>query len=140
MPRRKKENSNPIEEKIAQIGEFAIPKEEGEKEEKGGKKDEETPLEEETPSAEKFEELSPEEIKEKILNLISNIASQGLTEEEKENFINNFKFWNGILFEILDIANHLKTFGGRMPLGLTPGRAFLIYRNRARRLPNLFGR
>ena len=130
MPRGRKKK-NPIDEKIAQIGDYVSPKVEGEEVPLEEEVKEETPPTEapteEIPPKEKFEELTPEQLKEKIINLVSEIASRGLTEEERQKFIDDFKFWNGTLFELLDIGNHLKTIAGRTSFTLTPGQALLSY-------------
>jgi len=130
MPRGRKKK-NPIDEKIAQIGDYVSPKVEGEEVPPEEEVKEEIPPTEappkETPPIEKLKELTPEELKEKIVKLVSEVGSRGLTEEEKIKFIEDFKFWNGTLFELLDIGNHLKTIAGRTSLTLTPGQALLIY-------------
>jgi len=122
-----------IEDKIASIGDYVSPKESKEISPKKPEKEipkEEKPPEEEIPTEEikeKLEELTPEQLKEKIIKLVSEVTSRGLTEEERQKFIDDFKFWNGTLFELLDIGNHLKTIAGRTSLTLTPGQALLIY-------------
>jgi len=130
MPRGRKKK-NPIDEKIAQIGDYVSPKVEGEEVPPEEEVKEEIPPTEappkETPPIEKLKELTPEELKEKIVKLVSEVGSRGLTEEEKIKFIGDFKFWNGALFELLDIGNNLKTIAGRTSLTLTPGQALLIY-------------
>ena len=129
MPRGRK-RKNPIDEKIAQIGDYVNPKVEGEEVPPKEEVKEEIPPTEapptEIPPKEKLAELSPEEIKEKIVKLISDIGSRGLTEEEKIKFIDDFRFWNGALFEILDISNSLKGILSKTPT-LTPGQALLAY-------------
>jgi len=124
-----------IEEKIATIGQFTKPKdptEEVKKTEVPEKETKEVP-EEETrgvPPVEeklKLEGLTPEQIKERILKLVTEVASRGLSEEEKIKFIGDFEFWNGILFEILDIGNNLKGVLGQTSFTLTPGQALLTY-------------
>ena len=130
MPRGRKKK-NPIDEKIAQIGDYVSPKVEGEEVPPKEEVKEEVPPTEvpptEIPPKEKLAELTPEEIKEKIVKLVSDIGSRGLTEEEKIKFIENFKFWNSALFELLDIGNNLKTIAGRTSFTLTPGQALLAY-------------
>jgi len=129
MPRgRKKKN---FEDKIATIGDYVSPKVEGEEVPPEEEVKEEVPPTEappkEVPPVEKLKELTPEELKEKIVKLISEVGSRGLTEEEKIKFIEDFKFWNGALFELLDIGNNLKTIAGRTSFTLTPGQALLAY-------------
>jgi len=123
MLKRGRKKKNSIESKIAQIGDYVSPKKEEEKEEV---EEEAPPIAEEVPE-EKPEELTPEQLKEKITKLISEISSRGLNEEEKVKFIDDFKFWNDIAFDILDIGNNLKTLVGRTSLTLSPGKALLIY-------------
>ena len=82
MPRKRKKQAN-LENKIAQIGNYVSPKEGALPEEEVK---EEIPSEvppEEGPTEEKPEELTPEQLKEKIIKLISEVSSRGLSEEEK---------------------------------------------------------
>ena len=120
-----------IENRIAQIGNYVSPKVEGEEVPPEEEVKEEIPSTEippkEVPPTEKLKELTPEELKEKIVKLISEVGSRGLTEEEKIKFIEDFKFWNSALFELLDIGNNLKTIAGRTSFTLTPGQALLVY-------------
>lgn len=112
--------------KIAKIGEFAEKKEDEEipKEEKEEKKEPEV----EAPEGEEIsKELTPEEIKEKVLQLISEIGSRGLTEEQKAKFIENFTFWNGIIFNIFDVGENLKKTISKVHIELTPLKATLLY-------------
>jgi len=115
MPRKKSK-----EEKInvAEIGEFTQPK--------GDTEEEEIPKEE-IPTEEPKPELTPEQIKEKVIQLISEIGSRGLSEEEKAKFIDDFNFWNGILFNALDIGDNLKSVVSRVHIQLTPTKAVLLY-------------
>ena len=115
-----------IENRIAQIGNYVSPKVEGEEVPPEEEVKEEIPSTE-IPPKEKLEELTPEQLKEKIVKLVSEVGSRGLTEEEKIKFIGDFKFWNGALFELLDIGNNLKTIAGRTSFTLTPGQALLAY-------------
>ena len=119
-----------IEDKIASIGNYVSPKVEGKEIPPEEEVKEETPPTEapteEIPPKEKFEELTPEQLKEKIIKLVSEIASRGLTEEERQKFIDDFKFFNGVLFELLDISNSLKGILSKTPT-LTPGQALLAY-------------
>lgn len=122
-----KEKNKLISEKIAKIGEFCEPKPEAEipqKEEtqKEEKQEQETSKQEIPP----LEGKSPEEIKERIVKLISEISSRGLSEEEKTKFINEFTFWNSSLFELLDIGNSLKSVINKIP-SLSPGQALAVY-------------
>ena len=115
-----------IENRIAQIGNYVSPKVEGEEVPPEEEVKEEIPSTE-IPPKEKLEELTPEELKEKIVKLISEVGSRGLTEEEKTKFIEDFKFWNGVLFELLDISNNLKGILSKAHPTLTPGQALLVY-------------
>jgi hypothetical protein len=136
MPRgKKRKNKNPeeeteekMEEKVAKIGEFATPKE-GAPEEIPPEAEEipegEVPPEEEVPKEEI--KITPEELKEKLLNLVSEVGSKGLTEEEKKKFIDDFKFWNEILFNALDIGDNLKNTLEKVKVQLTPTKAVVIY-------------
>jgi len=122
--------------KIAGIGEFVKPKEEEEKIKVEKKRKKEEKVEEETEETKEEEvkeeepitkEQTPEQIKEKIVKLVSEVASRGLTEKEKKKFLDDFNFWNGTLFEILDIGNNLKTILGQTSITLTPGQALIGY-------------
>ena len=129
MPRgRKKKN---FEDKIATIGDYVSPKVQGEEVPPEEEVKEEVPPTEappeEAPPVEKLKELTPEELKEKIVKLISEVGSRGLTEEEKIKFIEDFKFFNGVLFELLDISNNLKGILSKAHPTLTPGQALLVY-------------
>lgn len=114
--------------KTASIGEFAELKPEEEREEKVKEetKQEEAPKQEqEAPKT--SPELTPEQLKEKILSLVSEVSSRGLTEEEKKKFIEDFKFWNGTMFELLEIGNHLQALVGKTSIKLSPTHALLLY-------------
>jgi len=122
-----KENKK-IKDKIAEISDFVSQKD-GE-DIPGEVKAEEQKTEEKASfdkAGEGIDELTPEQLKEKIVKLVSDIVSQGLPEEEKTKFIDNFKLWNGIAFDVLDISNHLKTVVGQTSFKVTPGQALLIY-------------
>jgi hypothetical protein len=131
MPRKRK-NKNPEEEEIeeevegkaAKIGEFATQKE-GAPEEIPPEA-EEIP-EEEVPPEEAPKEISPEELKEKLISLLSEAFSRGLPEEEKKKFVDDFKFWNELLFNFLDIGNNLGSVLEKAKVQLTPGKAVAIY-------------
>jgi len=123
----KKIKEEKIEKKIVEIGEFTKPKEGVEELPKEEEVKEEI-LKEEIPKEEAIPtELTPEQIKEKILALVSEIGSRGLTEEERAKFIDDLKFWNGILFNALDLGDNLKTVISQVHIQLTPTKAVLIY-------------
>jgi hypothetical protein len=130
MPRgRKRKNKEEgteeeVEEKVAKIGEFVAPKE-GAPEEIPPEA-EEIP-EEEVPLEEAPKEISPEELKEKLISLLSEAFSRGLSEEEKKKFVDDFKFWNELLFNFLDIGDNLGSVLEKAKVQLTPGKAVALY-------------
>jgi hypothetical protein len=127
MPRKKKNSKEEIEPKIAKIGDFATPKEGVSEEIPEGTEGAEEIPERETTEEQPQPTISPEELKEKLIALISEAGSKGLSEEEKKKFIENFKFWNEILFNALDIGNNLGTTLEKVKVQLTPGKAVAIY-------------
>jgi len=122
-----KEKSKEEKINIAEIGEFAQPKDGVETEELSNEEEREEIPEGEMPKEEVKTELTPEQIKEKIIHLISEVGSRGLSEEEKAKFIDDFNFWNGILFNALDIGDNLKGVIDRVHIQLTPTKAVLFY-------------
>jgi hypothetical protein len=124
MPRKKKnKNIN-----VAEIGEFAEPKEEISEEipkEERVSEEEIPTIEEELPKEEI--KITPEELKEKLISLVSEVGAKELTEEEKKKFIDDFKFWNEILFNALDIGDNLKNTLEKVKVQLTPTKAVVIY-------------
>ena len=133
MPR-KKRNKNlegteeDVEKKVAKIGEFAVPKE-GAPEEIPPNTEEipetELPPEGETP--ETPQGINSQELKEKLVSLLAEAFSKGLSEEEKNKFVDNFKFWNELLFNFLDIGDNLSSVLEKAKVQLTPGKALAIY-------------
>lgn len=127
------EESERLKEKLAKIGEFVEEKTEEEKPETSPS-EEEAPKEE-TPS----EEVPPEEIpkvppevelqkiREKILKLFAEIGSRGLKEEERQKFLDDFNYWDGVLYDILDIGNNFQQLLGKTQLKVSPVQAVLIY-------------
>jgi hypothetical protein len=130
MPRGRKrknkeeETEEEVKGKVAKIGEFATPKEEAPEE--IPPEAEEIP-EEEVPLEEAPKEISPEELKEKLISLLSEAFSRGLPEEEKKKFVDDFKFWNELLFNFLDIGNNLGSVLEKAKVQLTPGKAVALY-------------
>jgi hypothetical protein len=112
---------------VAKIGDFATPKEGVFEEIPEGIEEAEEIPEGETTEEQPQPTISPEELKEKLIALISEAGSKGLSEEEKKKFIDDFKFWNGILFNFLDIGNNLGTTLEKVKLKLTPGKAVVLY-------------
>jgi len=112
--------------KIAAIGDFVEPKEEGQE-----KENEKLPEGEEIPEEELKEqptEISAEDLRERIIGLVSEIASRGLaTDEEKAKFIDEFKFWNNSLFGLLNVGDNLKGMLEKAKIELSPGKALAIY-------------
>ena len=129
MPRKKKNKIEGIEDKIAQIGEFIEPTGEGAEEPKEELKEEPKKIEEPELKAEveKLKDLPPEQLKEKVVELLSKVSSYQLSEEERIKFIEQFRFWNGVMFDLLDISNHLKTTVGQASFSLSPWQALLVY-------------
>ena len=131
MPRKKSKKSKKEKDNIAGIGEFVEEKEgfeddyDPEIEEEKINNDEEKP--ENPPKDSGLNELDPQELKERIIHIVSEIGGRGLTDEEKERFIGDFSFWNGIIFEFLDIGNNLRSTLGGVKLKLTPVKATLLY-------------
>jgi hypothetical protein len=137
MPRgRKRKNrdlkeTEEIEEKVAKIGEFATPKEEIPEEEIPEKIQEEEIPEEEIPTIEEEapKEKSPEDIKEYWINLFLTFATYGLPETEKESFEKTFRYFNGAIFDVLNLGNNLEVAFKRIKekFNLSPEKAFMIY-------------
>jgi len=143
MARKKRENKNSkeeeikeegIKEKVAKIGEFATPNPNGEIPPENEKiPNSEIPPENEKipnseiPPEEKPKGISPEELKEKVIFLLSEAFSRGLPEEEKKKFTENFKFWNELIFNFLDIGNNLGSVLEEAKVKLTPTKAVTLY-------------
>ena len=132
MPRRKKktEEEIDIDKNIGPIGDFATPKplDEIPKEDLEPKENEEAEPEiepEETQGG--IGEIPPDQLREKFQEIIVQIASRGLSDEEKAKLSNNFMFWNGIVWEILDIGDNLKATLENVHVKMSPTKAMLLY-------------
>lgn len=66
-------------------------------------------------------------LKEKLIHVFSEIASKGMTPEEKKALTEDFEFWNGIIFEVLDMGGNLKSTLEGVHLQLSPAKAMLLY-------------
>lgn len=115
--------------KVASIGEFATKDPDApddapeiDSPDEGGEHEgDEHPPEESRP------EMDTEVLKARVLSIVSQVGSRGLGEKEKEAFIEEFGFWNGIMFEFLDMGGSLKTVMDRTQVKLSPVKATLIY-------------
>lgn len=111
--------------KIVRIGEFVTDKQNDEAEESkaGGQS---TGSQSSEP-AQEAKKVSPDEIKERVAMILSKIASRGLSEEEAKKLEGEFAFWNGLMFEILDIGGNLQSVVGGIHIKLSPMKATLLY-------------
>ena len=66
-------------------------------------------------------------LKQKLIHVFSEIASKGMTPEEKKALAEDFEFWNGLMFEILDMGGNLKSTLEGVHLQLSPAKAMLLY-------------
>ena len=131
MGRKKGSKNKSKEEKIASIGEFAEPKNEDDfvddefNDEEINNDPGDFPKNDSGVAS--INNLDPEELKLKVVSILSEIASKGLTEEEAIAFNLNFSYWNSIAFDILDLGGSLKNTLSNAKLKLTPGKAILLY-------------
>lgn len=135
MTRRKKEKIEEeidIDKNIGPVGEFATPKplDEIPKEEFGnddGGDGGEPEIDEPKENQGGIGEIPPDQLREKFQDVIVQIASRGLSEEEKAKLSDNFMFWNGIVWEILDIGDNLKATLQNVHVKMSPTKAMLLY-------------
>jgi hypothetical protein len=71
--------------------------------------------------------VSSDQLKEKLTHIISQIGSKGMTAEDQAVFNSDFEFWNGIIFEIVDMGGNLKSTLDGTRLKLSPAKAMLAY-------------
>ena len=117
--------------KVASIGEFATADPDGE----GFAPGPDAPLEEgaegDTPDESRSEDAKPkmdaDMLKAHVLSIVTQVGSRGLGEIEKAAFVEEFGFWNGIMFEFLDMGGSLEQVIGKAQMKLSPVKATLIY-------------
>lgn len=118
---KKEKESKKLEDKVVEIEDYLL-KEEIQEE---GQKKEETKEEQEEVKEEK-QVVDKEILKERVISIISEMASRGLPEEEKVKFVEEFSFWNERLWELADVGDNLSNILSKN-LTLTPGKSLMVY-------------
>ena len=132
MPRKKK--TEEVDESIGSIGEFVEPKPEDEipEEDISSAGEEETvPEGGEQPSSPDSKvglgDIPPDQIKEKLQHVIVEVATRGLDDDAKAKVSDEFMFWNGIAWELLDMGDNLKSVLNNVHVKMSPTKAMLLY-------------
>lgn len=141
MPRKKNKKTeqevelsdSELKNKVASIGDFAQKKPDADM----GAPDPDAPIDEDGGGGEKPPEEERAEpsssgvaidvLTERVLHAVTEIGARGLGEAEKKAFMEEFRFWNGIMFEMLGMGENLKSTIESVHIKMTPMKATLIY-------------